>query len=712
MRWAAVALAVLALAAPAAARAQGLGLERVTTGPSGGNADVPTGMLATSADGTRALFVSDEALTPDDDRPGYDYYERVGGTTRLLAQDAGQQPRFSGYFYGASADATRIVIAGFNHWTTGDVDDSEDVYSIKDRVIEWVSHGPLGGNAATFGAEPAAMSGDGARVVFETAENLTADDTDYKTRDVYLREGGVTTRLSTGPKGGNQNGGDADVVGQSDDARRIVIRTPEPLTPDDTDAQLDLYVRGGGQTVKVSPGNGAFEARAAGVSSDGGTVVFTTQERLTPDDTDTRADAYRWAGGSLVKVSPGNSPDHQVGDEPNEIGGQVLFMSDDGTRVVFNTEERLTADDTDDMSDSYLWTPAGVQKVTPGNGEYYPGGWELSATVVGGSPDASHLVFATGERLTADDTDLRVDLYEWAGGTVRRVTTGPTHDDSNAEHIYCLPFYGYCGSLRFVSQDGSRIVFETDEGLVPADTDDDIDVYQRAGGVTTLLSPARPDRQPVYGERDKDVRFIDASLDGSIAYLESEEQLTADDTNLRPDGVRVRPPAPGTVVDGVSGPGPGGAAGGPAAGAPAATPGGGSPPASTPARSAARLRLAGRPRSLRLVRGKTRLARRGRGRELRLTRTKALRVGAERLVGGRRDGATCRAPTVRLRSAPRCTRIVAAARPKRLRTTGTRAVLRLGRRSLKAGRHRITLTPLDAAGRTGTPVRVTLKLRR
>ena len=58
MKRAVVAFAVLALAAPAAARADGLGLERVTTGPSGGNADVFTEMLVSSADGTRAVFVS------------------------------------------------------------------------------------------------------------------------------------------------------------------------------------------------------------------------------------------------------------------------------------------------------------------------------------------------------------------------------------------------------------------------------------------------------------------------------------------------------------------------------------------------------------------------------------------------------------------------------------------------------------------------------
>ena len=54
----------------------------------------------------------------------------------------------------------------------------------------------------------------------------------------------------------------------------------------------------------------------------------------------------------------------------------MLFLSDDGTRVVFGTPEPLTADDTDHQFDSYLWTPGGVQKVTPGNGEQNANGWD------------------------------------------------------------------------------------------------------------------------------------------------------------------------------------------------------------------------------------------------------------------------------------------------------------------------------------------------
>jgi len=39
-----------------------------------------------------------------------------------------------------------------------------------------------------------------------------------------------------------------------------------------------------------------------------------------------------------------------------------------------------------------------------------------------------------------------------------------------------------------ISPDGSRSFFTTAERLVPADTDDQLDLYQRAGGSTTLVS--------------------------------------------------------------------------------------------------------------------------------------------------------------------------------------------------------------------------------
>ena len=70
-------------------------------------------------------------------------------------------------------------------------------HSTKDHL----SIGPTGGNG------PADVffsfaSGDGARAFFETPESLVAGDTDTA-YDIYQRQGGTTTLISTGPTGGN-----------------------------------------------------------------------------------------------------------------------------------------------------------------------------------------------------------------------------------------------------------------------------------------------------------------------------------------------------------------------------------------------------------------------------------------------------------------------------------------------------------------------------
>jgi hypothetical protein len=53
---------------------------------------------------------------------------------------------------------------------------------------------------------------------------------------------------------------------------------------------------------------------------------------------------------------------------------------------------------------------------------------------------------------------------------------------------------GPTASFDGASEDGTRVFFQTADTLLSADTDSSVDVYQRAGGETTLLF-ARPGRQ-------------------------------------------------------------------------------------------------------------------------------------------------------------------------------------------------------------------------
>jgi hypothetical protein len=629
-----------ALCVPATAEAQDLELSRVTRGPGTGQSERYTEMKLASADGTRAVFESEEDILGEGFDPGFNFYARVGETTARMANFGGTGGHSFSPLYRTSADASRIVFRSYGHWTADDTDDQQDVFTAAGGVVERVSQGPLGGNHPDFGAEAVGLSGDGARVLFESAENLTADDTDFRRMDIFMREGGATTRVSTGPNGGNGTW-DAVLRGQSADASVLVIGTGERLTPDDTDDQYDLFVRSGGATTKLTPGNGPHNVGEwpDGVTPDGRTIVFNTPERLTADDTDDRSDVYRVSGGTITRVSTGplggNSNGFAVGDDPDSgiPRGDVVRVSDDGRRIVFYTDEKLTGDDDNTWTDAYVWSPAGVERV-PGH-------------PTGASADGSTVVTRSWLRLTADDTDDYDDLFASRDGVLRRITTGPA-GGNGPNGMPCWSSAPHCGGFRHISEDGSRILFVTMEKLVAADVDDQYDLYQWAGGVTTLLSPG--------GATQEEASFVDAALDGSIVYFETEEPLTVDDSNTRLDAYRVSAPPAGEIT-----PVPGGTAG----------------PAGSASQAGARLRLRGRPRAIRLVRGRTRLARSGRGLPFSLTQRAVLRVTLRRLGGGR---------TVVLR----------------LQASAGRHVLRLGRRlpgarRLHPGRYRITLEAANTA---------------
>ena len=157
-------------------------------------------------------------------------------------------------------------------------------------VIEHASVGTTGGNGTqhVFSYYPAA---DGSRVFFDTSEALTADDTDTR-MDIYEHVvGGSTNLVSTGPPGGN-GAFDAVLRGQNPDGSHVLFHTAEQLVAADTDTADDTYDRSGGTTTLVSTGPqttfcfGTDTAFSYAISPDGSRMIFSTSDRLVPEDTD------------------------------------------------------------------------------------------------------------------------------------------------------------------------------------------------------------------------------------------------------------------------------------------------------------------------------------------------------------------------------------------------------------------------------------------
>jgi hypothetical protein len=500
-------LVTLALAAGAWASHDSIDL--VSTGPAGGNGAATAAYAGTSEDGGRVYFQTIESLVAADTDSRTDVYERSGTTTTLISTGpTGGNGTFNAFFAGVSADGARVFFGTSERLVAGDNDSQSDVYERAGGSTTLLSTGPGGGN----GAQSAFFDGasdDGARVFFHTNEKLVAGDTDSQA-DVYQRAAGTTTLLSTGPAGGNGLF-PALFDGSSADGTHVYFDTDETLAPGDSDTSQDVYERFGATTTLMSTGpgggNGAAPAYFDAVSRDGARVLLSTDEALVGTDTDAQFDVYERSSSTTTLVSTGPSGGNGASD--------ALFtgISNDGGKVFFQTDEQLVSGDSDAQVDVYERSAGTTVLVsTGGNGAF-------DATFAGTSADGGHVFFETEEALTAGDTDAQVDVYERAGGTTTLVSTGPAGGNG--------PFDA---TFAGTSADGLHAFMSTGEPLVAADSDASLDVYEREPGATTLLSTG-----PAGGNGAFDAQYAGQSVDGGAVFLSTSEQLASPDADSSAD---------------------------------------------------------------------------------------------------------------------------------------------------------------------------------
>lgn len=80
-----------------------------------------------------------------------------------------------------------------------------------------------------------------------------------------------------------------------------------------------------------------------GVSEDGSRVFFDTSEALVPQDVNGHRDVYEWEGGQLFLISTGTSPEDSVFGDNTPSGNDVIF----------STAQGLAPGDTDEAYDVY-----------------------------------------------------------------------------------------------------------------------------------------------------------------------------------------------------------------------------------------------------------------------------------------------------------------------------------------------------------------------
>ncbi len=496
----------MALVAPAAV-ANHSTKDHLSIGPAGGNGPADVFFSFASGDGARAFFETPESLVAGDTDTAYDIYQRQGGTTTLISTGpTGGNANLDAYPDDVSSDGTRVFFETEESLVAADTDGYFDVYERTGTTTTLVSTGTTGGNGQ-FDVFFDDVSIDGLRVFFETEEQLVAGDTDTQA-DIYERVAGTTTLVSAGTPG---NGNFAAIFGGiSQDGSRVFFETDEPLLPADTDSTFDVYRRQGGTTTLQSTGppggNGPYDATFRGSSLNGSRVFFQTEESLSASDTDTSNDVYERTGGATTLVSaPGN------GAFPASFEGS----SGDGARVFFETRESLSGADTDTFADVYERSGGSTTLVSAGT----PGNGSFDARFVGSSLDGTRVFFETQESLAAGDTDAAFDVYERASGTTTRLSTGPAGGNGAADALFAG-----------ASLDGSRVVFETVEQLVVTDTDTVNDIYERYTGTTIHISIG-----PSGGNAAIAAFFDGISDAGLRIFFDTRESLLTSDTDTARD---------------------------------------------------------------------------------------------------------------------------------------------------------------------------------
>jgi len=200
----------------------------------------------------------------------------------------------------------------------------------------------------------------------------------------------------------------------SSDGRTVLFSTDAPLVDSDTDLRYDMYIRdASGTTHLVSPGTKLlpeaipdYEVDAPlALSADGNRAVYVTYSPLSPADQDQSLDIYASnIGGTPELISTGPVDNQaEVRIPPHESVTQWLVdVSDDARSVAFETDQQLAGNDTDSSVDVYVRSDG---RTSLGSITAFAGNGEVRARLVGLSGDGASVAYLTRERMVETDRD-------------------------------------------------------------------------------------------------------------------------------------------------------------------------------------------------------------------------------------------------------------------------------------------------------------------
>jgi hypothetical protein len=376
---------------------------------------------------------------------------------------------------------------------------------------------PPGGSVAGAGAHEKhytenAISRDGSRVFF----------TDSGTGQIYVRVNGTSTIEVSQPQESPPVA--EHWLGATTDGRYVFLSSEAKLTKDATaspehadlyrfdvehEQMIDLTTQApGGAGVPSNEVPSKVEGGMLGISTQDGSYAYFVAESVLTNVPNARGEKaapghncssgaqcnlYEWHNGTIVFIARlGEVGPHEREGNPDSLDWTDFLQSGgarrresrvtpDGTRVLFGSHEALTGYDNAQYFEYYLFNATA--------------GADGSLTCVTCNPSGA---VATHFASLAD------------AGT--RTSFAPSRNDAFVS--------------RNLSVDGSRVFFDTEEALVPEDTNGQRDVYEWDRGHLYLISSGRSASESYFG---------DASPSGDDVFFFTRQALVSQDRDENVD---------------------------------------------------------------------------------------------------------------------------------------------------------------------------------
>jgi hypothetical protein len=397
----------------------------------------------------------------------------------------------------------------------------------------------------------AGASDDLTHILFESDDALTSDAPPnaqanrnlYEWVDGQVRLATILPDGTPAPNGGSAGGPNGAMSNTqsivhaiSADGSRVVFGTPAATVP----GGAQIYVREDAQRTLVATASrrtvvdlNASEPAFWGATADGSQVFFTSETALTDDAEIGTRSLYRFdvESGTLTNLTVNTNP----ASPGAAIVQGVVGISEDGSYVYFrDTSQYLPGQGVAGLSNLYLWHDGTIRFVAtddPGD----PSGFEANHKTSRVTPDGRHLIFASANPLTGYDNtdavtgapDSEVFLYDAGSDALTCVSCRPGGErPQGSSTLPHAPDRALRNPQRGVSDDGSRVFFDSTDAIVPADVNGKGDVYEHAAGGIHLIST---------GASADDSFFAGASASGDDAFFVTREQLAAADTDQNLD---------------------------------------------------------------------------------------------------------------------------------------------------------------------------------